>query len=179
MAGSTADRPGAAQPYVLFDLAGTTYALPSSQIQQVEMVEKLTPVPKAPPSVAGVVLSRGQVIPALDLRVRFGLPPQAYTLHTRLLVVSHADRTVGLIVDTAREFAAIPGEAIRPPPEAIGDLSGEYLQAIAMLGARLVLILDVGAILEQPDSVLQPPGAGQRVDSAAADASVATTAAGN
>ena len=61
-----------AEPYVLFELAGTAYALPSHAVQRMEMVEHVTPVPNAPPFVDGVVFSRGRVVPAVNLRRRFG-----------------------------------------------------------------------------------------------------------
>lgn len=139
------------EPFILFELAGTTYAVRSRHVQQMDMVEHITPVPNAPPFVEGVVFSRGQVLPAINLRARFGFPKIPYDLRTRLVVVNHQERLVGLIVDSCREFAALPTDAIRPPPEAISGLSGRYLEGIAKQGERLILILDVGAVLERTD----------------------------
>ena len=62
-----------------------------------------------------------------------------YDLKTRLLVVAHADRLVGLIVDSAREFITIPAEAIQPPPESMAATSGRYLRGVADLGGRIIL----------------------------------------
>ena len=72
------------------------------------MVEHVTPVPNAPPFVDGVVFSRGQVVPAVNLRARFGFERAEYDLRTRLLVVQHGGRSVGLVVDAAREFVSHP-----------------------------------------------------------------------
>jgi purine-binding chemotaxis protein CheW len=138
----------AADTYILFELAGTTYALPSQAVQQMEMVEHITPVPNAPPFVEGVVFSRGQVIPAVNLRGRFGFARIPYDLRTRLIVVHTGNRTAGLIVDSAREFTRIPANAIQPPPEGITELSGNYLQGVALLGERVVLILNVDEVLK-------------------------------
>src|SRR5215469_3168 len=107
------------QTYILFELAGTTYALPSQEVKHMEMVEQITPVPTAPPFVEGVVFSRGQVIPAVNLRLRFGFPRQEHTLRSRLIVVEVAGRTLGLLVDAAREFRSLPASAIQPPSESI------------------------------------------------------------
>jgi purine-binding chemotaxis protein CheW len=60
------------EPFILFELAGTTYGVRSNFVQQIEMVEDVSSVPNAHPAVEGVVLVRGQVIPALNLRTRFG-----------------------------------------------------------------------------------------------------------
>jgi purine-binding chemotaxis protein CheW len=137
-----------AEPYVLFTLAGTAYAVPSRDVQRMEMVEHVTPVPNAPPFVDGVVFSRGKVVPAVNLRRRFGFERTDYDLKSRLLVVAHADRLVGLVVDSAREFVTIPAEAIQPAPEAMAGTSGRYLRGVADVGGRVILILDVAGVID-------------------------------
>lgn len=137
----------AAESYIVFELAGTTYALPSRVVQQMEMTEHITPVPNAPPAVEGVVFSRGQVIPTVNLRSRFGFAKIPIDLRTRLIVVNIDNRTVGLMVDSAREFLSIPSEAIQPPNEAITGLSGKYLEGIATLENRMILILNLDEVI--------------------------------
>jgi purine-binding chemotaxis protein CheW len=137
--------------YVLFELAGATSALPSRQIQQLDMVATPTPVPNAPPFVDGVVSVRGQVIPAVNLRARFGFPRIEHDVRSRLVIVRAYGRTVGLIVDSAREFANIAPDDIKPLPEGIGGTSGRYLRGIAQKGERLLLIVDVRELLETGD----------------------------
>jgi purine-binding chemotaxis protein CheW len=105
-------------------------------------------VPNAPAFVDGVVSVRGQVIPAVSLRARFGFPRIAHDLRSRLVIVREQGRTVGLIVDSAREFATIAPESIKPLPEGIGGISGRYLRGIAQQGERLMLIVDVHELLE-------------------------------
>ena len=135
------------ETFILFELAGATYGIRSQAVQQMEMIETITPVPNAPPFVEGVVFARGQVIPALNLRVRFGFEKARHDLRTRLMVTRANDRLVGLVVDTAREFVTIPAEAIQPSPEVISGLNGQYLEGIATLGERLILILNVEEII--------------------------------
>ena len=136
------------EPYVLFTLAGTAYAVPSRDVQRMEMVEHVTPVPNAPPFVDGVVFSRGKVVPVVNLRLRFGFDRAGYDLKTRLLVVAHGDRLVGLLVDSASEFVTIPAAAIQPPPETMAGTSGRYLRGVADVGGRIILILDVAGVLD-------------------------------
>ena len=140
--------------YIVFSLAGTAYALPTEAVSHVEMVDQITPVPNAPPTVEGVVFSRGEVVPAVNLRVRFGFDRIPLDLRTRLLVVRHDGRTTGLLVDAAREFLVIPPAAIHPPGEGLAGLSGKYLSGIATLGDRMVLILDLSEVLNVPAAVL-------------------------
>lgn len=136
------------EPFILFELAGTTYGVRSSFVQQIEMIADVAPVPNAHPAVDGVVLVRGQVLPALNLRKRFGFDRVARDLRSRLVVINNGTRVVGLVVDTAREFIRIAAESIKPPPEALTGLSGRYLEGIATIGERMVLILNLDAVLD-------------------------------
>jgi purine-binding chemotaxis protein CheW len=145
---SLTSTPAAAQAYILFGVAGTTYALRSHDVLHIEMLEHVTPVPNAPAFVEGVVFSRGQVVPVINLRARFGFERAASTLRSRLLVVQHDTRRVGLLADESREFIRISDAAIKPPQEAIGGLSGNYLEGVATLGERIVLVLSVRDIVE-------------------------------
>lgn len=136
------------QTYILFAVAGTTYGVPSHQVLHMEMVEHVTAVPNAPGCVEGVVFSRGQVVPVINLRARFGFERMPLDLRTRLLVVQADARRVGLLADEAREFIAIADSAVRPPNEAIGGLSGNYVEGVATLGERIVLILNIREVVE-------------------------------
>jgi len=138
----------ARQTYILFTVAGTSYAVPSRHVLHIEMIEHVTPVPNAPPFVEGVVFSRGQVVPVINLRTRFGFDRAELDLRTRLLIVDNGGRRVGLMADNAREFITLSDASIHPPNEAIGGLSGNYLEGIATINERIVLILDINEVVE-------------------------------
>lgn len=142
------------EPFILFTVAGTTYALRSRDVAHIEMVEQITGVPNAAHFVDGVVFSRGQVVPALNLRARFGFPRVPTDLSTRLLVVRDGSRSVGLIVDAAREFVAIDPATIQPPNTALTGLSGRYLEGVVNMGDRLILVLALAEALTFNDPVL-------------------------
>ena len=133
--------------YILFTVAATTYALPSSEVRHMEMLEEMTRVPNAPSFIDGVVFSRGQVVPLVNLRARFGFERAPFDLKTRLVVVQAGARLIGLVADSAREFVTIPPEAIQPPNEALAGMSGRYVDGIASLRDRLILVLNLDRIL--------------------------------
>ena len=139
--------------YILFSLAGTTYALRTRDVTHVEMIDQITSVPNAAHFVDGVVFSRGQVVPALNLRARFGFDRAPCDVRTRLLVVQNDGRSVGLVVDSAREFLSIPSSAVQPPNQALAGITGQYIEGIANLNDRLVLILDLSEVLNFSQSV--------------------------
>jgi purine-binding chemotaxis protein CheW len=138
----------AAGTFILFTVADASYAVSSEQVQHMEMVGHVTPVPNAPPFIDGVVFSRGQVVPVVNLRARFGFPRVAPDLRARLVIVRGDGRLAGLVVDAAREFVRIPASAMQPPPEGISGLSGRYLAGVATIGDRLVLVLELEELLK-------------------------------
>ena len=145
-----------ADTYIIFELEGAAYGVRSSEVQHVEMLEHITPVPNTAAAVDGVVFSRGQVVPAINLRTRFGLPRQPYTARTRLIFLKVQQRIVALIVDAAREFRRISADSIRPIQETLVGIEGNYVEGVAMIRDRSVLILDVGAVLTL-EEITPPP----------------------
>ena len=143
-----------ADTYILFELAGSAYGVKSKDVLHIDLLEHITPVPNTALAVDGVVFSRGQVIPALNLRVRFGFPRAANTNRTRLIFLRHEQRTVALIVDSAREFRTIPTDTIRPIEETLTGVNGNYVKGVATVGDRLVLLLDVAAVLKVDEASL-------------------------
>ena len=143
---------GHSDHYILFIVNGTSYALPSEDVAHVEMVDQVTRVPNAAPYVDGVVFSRGQVVPALNMRARFGFERVPIDLRTRLLVAQTHGRTVGLLVDACREFITIPGSAIHPPGDAMA--SAQYFEGVATMGDRLIVVLDLLKLLDSAEPIL-------------------------
>ncbi|HKE84601.1 MAG TPA: chemotaxis protein CheW [Vicinamibacterales bacterium] len=142
-----------ARPYILFSVAGTTYALPSDQVRHMEMVGQITAVPNAAPFIEGVAFSRGQVVPVINLRVRFGFERQVPDLRSRLLIVEVNSRHIGLLADSAREFVPIADDLIHPPSEAIGGLSGSYVSGVATIDERIILILNMSPLVDTTPNI--------------------------
>jgi purine-binding chemotaxis protein CheW len=155
---STGTTPGIGS-YILFTVAATTYALPSGEVRHMEMIEDITRVPNAPSFIDGVVFSRGQVVPVVNLRARFGFERVPFDLRTRLIVVQAGARLIGLVADAAREFVSIPPDAIQPPNEALTGMSGRYVDGIASVRDRLILVLNLDRILNFAEA--QTVGLGQ------------------
>jgi chemotaxis signal transduction protein len=140
--------------YILFTVSGTNYALPSHEVAHVEMVDQITRVPNAASFVDGVVFSRGQVVPAVNMRARFGFERTSVDVRTRLLVVQTHGRSVGLLVDGCREFLTIPSGSIHPPGEGLSGVGARYIAGIATIGERLIVILNLDELLSSADPIL-------------------------
>lgn len=133
--------------HVLFKVGDADYVVPAAAVIQMDSFSGATPVPGAPPYVSGIVQIRGRVIPVVDLRVRFGLPPIERTLDARIIVVSTGDRQVGLLADSAREVIMIDESTFEPPPDVIVEQSRGFVSSIAQAGKRIVMRLRFEAVV--------------------------------
>jgi purine-binding chemotaxis protein CheW len=139
--------------HVMFRVADAAYVVPAADVAVMESFEGATRVPGTPAHVAGLVQIRGAVVPVVDLRVRFGLPPAAPTLDSRVVVVQAGTRRVGLLVDSARDVVRIAEDAFQPPPAAIQRQASGFVQAVAQVAGRLVMLIDHAKVIgeEQGD----------------------------
>jgi purine-binding chemotaxis protein CheW len=133
--------------YVVFKVADAEYALAASDVLLMETFTGATRVPGTERHVIGLVQIRGQVVPVVDLRARFGLPPIATTLDSRVVVVSHEGRSVGLLVDSAREVVKLSADQFHPPPDVVSEQSGGVVTSVAQAGPRLVMLIDFGKVI--------------------------------
>jgi len=106
-----------------------------------------TAVPGAPPFVVGIIQLRGRVVPVVDLRVIFGLPAIAPTMDSRVVVTSIGERTVGLLVDSAREVLKIPAREFQPPPSVVAQQTEGMVKAVAQVGTRLLMLVDLAMVI--------------------------------
>ncbi len=136
---------------IVFQLNEKEYAVPVSQVKSIEKIMHITRVPHTNPFVKGVMNLRGVVTPLLDLRVRFDLDAQAYTESTRVIIVSVGEKEVGLIVDGANDVIDIPTNMIEPPPEVVGLAAEGFINGVANLDKRLLILIDLDKILESDD----------------------------
>jgi purine-binding chemotaxis protein CheW len=137
--------------HVTFRVGSADYVLPAAQVLHLESYHTATHVPGAPAHVAGLVQVRGRVVPVVDLRARFGLPPIERTIDHRVVIVQVGTRVVGLLVDSAREVLQLDETGFERPPEMIERHSRGFVTAVAMVAKRLFLLIDVPRIIgEEP-----------------------------
>jgi purine-binding chemotaxis protein CheW len=133
--------------HVVFRVGDADYVVPASDVVQMESFDGATRVPGAAPFVAGLVQVRGRVVPVVDLRTRFGAPPAERTLDTRIVVVRDGERPVALLVDRAREVIEVPEDAFEPPPPVVAAQAAGFVRAVARVGSRLLLSVDVPKVV--------------------------------
>lgn len=136
---------------IVFQLQDEEYAVPVNQIGSIERQQPITRVPQTLPYVKGVINLRGVVIPIIDLRLRFGMEETDFDANKRIIIAQINEMEVGLIVDVANDVIDIPEELIEPAPEVIGTVNADYIEGVAKVDNRLLILLDLQKVLSFQD----------------------------
>jgi purine-binding chemotaxis protein CheW len=132
---------------VVFELANEHYGVDIAAVEGIIKMQNITRMPQSPDFVEGVTNLRGSVLPVIDLRKRFGLERQEATKDTRIVTVDMEGTKVGMVVDAVSEVLRVPEEAIEPPPPMVTSVDTSFIQGIAKMADRLVILLDLGRVL--------------------------------
>jgi purine-binding chemotaxis protein CheW len=127
--------------WVVLCLENHEYALPVRNVVEVLRMVAVSPMPEAPPWIAGLLNLRGKGLIVMDLRRRLGLPPRGLDPGAHIVVLQTAAEPLGLVVDEVVEIIALPRQALKPAERFAG--ASPLLAAVAHAGERLILILDL------------------------------------
>ncbi len=153
---SAGNSAGAATPavvgeqHLIFSLADYEFAVKAEQVQGVERLMELTPLPNVVPWVRGVMNLRGSIVSVVDLRMFLGLEQLPYTPLTRLLSLQYNEMLICMVVDGVSEMRPFPPSAINPRGSrqtTVPSWAGLYATGYALLSNRTVVILDVPRLL--------------------------------
>jgi purine-binding chemotaxis protein CheW len=145
---------------VSFHLAEEEYGIEITKVQEIILIGEITRMPQTPDYIKGLINLRSTVIPIVDLRLRFGMPPQEATDETRIMVVNVAGKTIGIVVDGVSKVLRISDEQIAPPPPTVAGLGKDYLTGLVKLDSRLLIMLDIDKILTEEETSQLSTGSG-------------------
>jgi purine-binding chemotaxis protein CheW len=131
-----------------FAVGDVQYAVPIARVKEITNPMILVELPHAPGSIVGVSDYRGDVVPVVDLRTRFGLPMRDATRKTKWIVVDVAGRTIALVVDAVTEVFGTGGADLRPAPALGGGDEVRGIAGVTTYGGRMVFVLDIGRLRE-------------------------------
>lgn len=135
------------ETWVTFELAGELYALPVSRVEEVLRVAGVTRVPHAPAPIRGITNLRGRVLAVVDLRMRLGLKAAELTPQSRIVVVTSRERSIGLLVDSARQVVKLLPSGMQPPPADVMTERSDFLRGVYHTEEALLVLLDVDRVL--------------------------------
>lgn len=128
-----------------FLLGDNLFAVDIMRIKEIVIPQKLAGFPLQNSTLDGMINLRGQVIPVINLRARFGLPPRPGG-PGKLMIVSVAGRLVALAVDDLDEVVTVPVRDLTPPPDMVEGIGAEFLIAVCLCNERLYLVLDIDTL---------------------------------
>lgn len=137
----------AEEQFIIFSVGNEEYGLDVLRVQEIIRHVEPTKIPHAPDFVEGVINFRGEVIPTINLRRRFGLPDQSDHEFSVIIVIEMNGKIIGLTVDRVSDILNIPADQIQFTPELSARPETQYLKAMGKLGHRLIMVLDLDKIM--------------------------------
>ena len=143
------------QQYLTFVLDEEEYGVPILSVRGIQGWEKTTPIPNSPNYVMGIINLRGEVVPIVDLRRRFGLEPVEYSTNTVVIVVrveqGNGEKTVGLVVDAVADVHDIKNDDMRESPDFGSAIKQEFVRSLGLIEEKMVIILDIDRMVDWQD----------------------------
>ena len=148
----------ASSEFLTFVLGHEEYGVDILKVQEIRSYEGVTRLPEAPDYIKGVINLRGTIVPVIDMRLKFHLVAE-YSALTVMIVLSVADRVVGMVVDSVSDVVRLGGEQVRAVPELGATIDRQFLTGIGTLDERMLILLDIerlmvsaemGLVAEQP-----------------------------
>jgi purine-binding chemotaxis protein CheW len=155
------DAAQAGREYLSFVLGDSHYCIDILKVQEIRTYEAPTRIANTPAFIKGVMNLRGNIVPIIDLRMKFGLPELRYDTQTVVIVLNVAKRTVGVVVDGVSDVIAVPASDIKAPPELSGGLDTQYLQGLATVGGQMMIIIDIERLMTSRDMAIMDEAASQ------------------
>jgi purine-binding chemotaxis protein CheW len=149
--GATTDLANVAGKHLTFQLGKEVYGLEILKVQEIIGVTDVTPIPRTPPSVRGVINLRGKVIPVVDLRRKFDLEAKEDTDRTCIIVVEISGEaallTIGILVDEVCEVQEINADQIEAPPSFGASVNTDFMLGMGKIGDVVVSLLNIDKVL--------------------------------
>lgn len=136
---------------VIFKLGNQEFGLGILHVKAIEKYMDIVPIPNAPSYIEGIINLRGDVIPVYSLRSKFGLPKKTVDENTKLIVTKSKDVMMAFEVDSVNEIIEIAGSAIHEAPAIIRTEGTAYINYVANVDKRLVVLLNLDGILSDAE----------------------------
>jgi len=133
--------------FLTFSLGNESYGIEIKYVTEIVGIQAITEIPELPEYVRGIINLRGQIIPVMDVRLRFKKEPKEYTDRTCVIVINVKDVSIGLIVDSVAEVLTIPEENIVEPPKMNKGFYNRYIKNIGKVENDVKLLLDCEKLL--------------------------------
>ncbi|MDO4765857.1 MAG: chemotaxis protein CheW [Eubacteriales bacterium] len=138
---------------VVFHLDNEEYGVDIMKVNVIEKYQDIVKVPNSPEYIEGIINLRGEILPIFNLRKKFNLKEKAIDENTKIIVVFLGDMKVGFIVDSVSQIINIEESQLVPAPKIVTGVNRRYIQSVAKVGERMVVLLDVDLMLEDEEKL--------------------------
>ncbi len=135
--------------YVIFTLEQEQYGVDIMHVKEISEFKKCSKIPHTPGFIEGIINYRGAVTPIINLRKKFELSEGEVDSQTRIIIINLNDKQVGFLVDEASQVLTIDQEMVDPAPKIVTDIQEEFIEGIAKLEDRMVILLDLENVLSE------------------------------
>lgn len=132
-----------AREYVIFKLNSEYYGLDIKYVENIEKNLTITRVPNSKPYVKGIINLRGNVIPVIDLRLRYGIEPKEYSEESRIIIVNYESYQIGMIVDSSSETLQLEEENIDASPNIRSSSEEEFIKELGKHNNRIIMLINL------------------------------------
>ncbi|MGA0569271.1 chemotaxis protein CheW [Variovorax sp. VNK109] len=143
---ATPEAGSTARELLTFRLAEEHYGIDILKVQEIRGHEAVTRIANSPAHMVGVINLRGIIVPILDMRTRFGLPPAAQEAPTVVIILNVGSRVVGIVVDSVSDVVRLGADCIRPTPDA-ALLDAGMITGLGTIEDRMIILLDIDQVV--------------------------------
>ncbi|QGU32522.1 chemotaxis protein CheW [Thermochromatium tepidum] len=136
-----------AREYLTFTLGEEEYGIDILRVQEIRGYDTVTKIANSPDFIKGVINMRGIIVPIIDLRLKFHLGQVEYNQFTVVIILNINGRILGVVVDGVSDVIALRGDQIRPAPEFGSVLDTAYIDGLATLDERMIIIVDIEKLM--------------------------------
>lgn len=137
-----------------FSLGGEEYGIDILKVQEIRSYEAVTMIANAPEFIKGVINLRGIIVPIVDMRIKFSLGKVSYDKTTVVIILTVANRVVGMVVDGVSDVMTLQPEQIQPPPEFGSMIDTHYLKGLGTADNRMIILVDIEKLVTGRDMEL-------------------------
>ncbi len=139
------------QEFLTFTLGDENYALDILAVKEIRGYESVTKIANAPPFIKGVINLRGDIVPIVDLRIKFSVGSATYDEFTIVIVLHIHSRIVGIVVDGVSDVVSLNKGQLRPPPDFGVAFNSRYLLGLATIHEQMIILVDIEELISSEE----------------------------
>lgn len=138
---------------IVFSVGEEEYGLEIDKVQEVIRMKSIKKLPRSPKFIIGVMNLRGNIIPIVGLREKFNLDSLEYNEFTRIIVVNHNDKFIGMVVDEVNRVVNVPADSIEGNPDMVNDKTKALVRGVAKLDDQVIILVELDYLLYAAEEI--------------------------